>query len=69
LKQGPKTQLGSRHENENIDNEEEPPREDILTSLVKANITGDIEDINKDGFSQKAASATGQTQSDLRLHR
>ena len=51
MKQGPKTQLGSQHDQENIENEEEPQREDILASLVKTNITGDIEDINKDGFS------------------
>lgn len=62
MKQGPKTQTGSQHEKDDVDNlenEVEPAREDLISSLVKNTITGDIEDINKDGFSQKAVAATG----------
>ena len=32
-----------------------PQREGVMASLMRNSITGDIEDINKDGFASKAA--------------
>lgn len=58
MKHGPKTQNGSQHDQENIENEMEPSRDDLITSIVKNSITGDIEDINKDCFTSKAAIVT-----------
>ena len=67
MKHGPKTQNGSQHDQENIENEMEPSRDDLITSIVKNSITGDIEDINKDCFASKAAIVTDS--GDNRLQR
>jgi hypothetical protein len=52
-----------------MDNDIDQDRDNLITSIVKNNITGDIEDINKDGFSSKAATIDPLIPSELRLQR
>jgi hypothetical protein len=73
MKQGPKTQNGSQHENANIDNMEnevdsQRGEEMVPISRYKTNLTGDIEDVGKEGFSSKVAATSGNP-NELRLQR